>query len=126
MTKVKINKKVTLESLLEAKCDIDNSKVKEYHSEQLSGIIEFVRINPEKASDLIASMNNKEISEFSMYQQLIYLSCPLFQNKDLIKKHNVAEPFEVVYKVLNNSLAEIYDIGNLLLKWYGFDIDVKK
>ena len=119
-------KKITLESLLEKKMGADTSKTKEYFSEELGGNLEFVRISPDKVSDLLGQMNRGENSEFSMYQQLAYFSCPLLQDKELIKQYNVSEPFEIIYKVLNNNIAEIYEIGTLLIGWYGFNLSAKK
>ena len=116
-------KKVTLDSVLNRE---DVSNIKEYHSIQLGGIIDIKRINPEKISSIIAEMNSGKVSELITYQRLVYLSCDFFQNKEFIAKYTPPEPFEVVYPVLNKSIAEIYDIGNEILEWYGFDTDLKK
>ena len=115
--------KITLESLLNR--EIEEDKIKEYDSEQLGGIIEFKRINPEKIQDILGQINDG-LTQFKAYQWIIYLSCPLFQNEALLKKYSPPEPYEVVYPVLNKSLAEINEMGNLILEWYGFKTDIKK
>jgi hypothetical protein len=117
-------KKISLEHLLEKKLGVDSSKNKEYFSEVLGGNIDLIRINPQKVADLIAAMNGGELTQYETYQQLVYFSCPLFQNKELLEKFDIVEPCEIVYKVLN--LAEVFDIGNQLIQWYGFNIGLKK
>lgn len=119
-------KKITLEALLEKKLGADTSKTKEYFSEELGGTIDFIRISPDKVSDLLAQMNSGQLSQYEVYQQFIYFSCSLFQNEALISKYGVSEPFEVVYKVLNDNLAEVWDMGNILMAWYGFEVSAKK
>lgn len=114
-------KKLTLDDLLAKELNLETSKTKEYESKELGGVIEFVRVNPEKISDCLAEMNQEKCSEFNTYQRIIHLSCPMFKDKKLIEKYNPVEPFQVVYKLLNNSIAEVYDMGNTILDWYGFD-----
>lgn len=118
-------KKITPEQLLEKKLEVDANKEKEYYSEELGGLLVFNRIRPDKVSDLIGQLVAGG-SQYAVFQQLIYESCPLFKNKELILKCGVAEPFEVVNKVLNSNIAEVYEIGNMLLGWYGFKLDIKK
>lgn len=118
-------KRITLEQLLEKKLDVNADKEKEYYSEELGGLLVFSRIRPDKVSDLMGQLAAGG-SQYAVYQQLIYESCPLFKNKELVLKCGVAEPFSVVDKVLSSNLAEVYEIGNMLLEWYGFKLDVKK
>lgn len=51
--------------------------------------------------------------------QLIYNSVPLFKNKDLQAKYECAEPTDVVYKVLNDSVEDITALGEAILAMYG-------
>lgn len=119
-------KELTLDLLLGDKFAIESSDNIEYESKQMGVIIKFDRISPDRVSGLIEDMNSGECSQFNMYLNFIYLSCPVFHNAELIKKYNVVEPFEVVYKALKCNIAEIYDMGNQLMQWYGFIPDIKK
>lgn len=51
--------------------------------------------------------------------QLIYNCVPLFKNKDLQAKYECAEPTDVVYKVLNDSVEDITALGESILAMYG-------
>ena len=51
--------------------------------------------------------------------QLIYNCVPLFKNKDLQAKYECAEPIDVVYKVLNDSVEDITALGEAILAMYG-------
>ena len=51
--------------------------------------------------------------------QLIYNGVPLFKNKDLQAKYECAEPTDVVYKVLNDSVEDITALGEAILAMYG-------
>lgn len=51
--------------------------------------------------------------------QLIYNCVPLFKNKDLQAKYECAEPTDVVYKVLNDSVEDITALGEAILAMYG-------
>lgn len=51
--------------------------------------------------------------------QLIYNCVPLFKNKDLQAKYECAEPTDVVYKVLNDSVEDITELGEAILAMYG-------
>ena len=51
--------------------------------------------------------------------QLIYNCVPIFKNKDLQAKYECAEPTDVVYKVLNDSVEDITALGEAILAMYG-------
>lgn len=51
--------------------------------------------------------------------QLIYNCVPLFKNKDIQAKYECAEPTDVVYKVLNDSVEDITALGEAILAMYG-------
>ena len=50
--------------------------------------------------------------------QLIYACVPLFKNKELQAKYECAEPTDVVYKVLNDSVEDITALGEAILGMY--------
>lgn len=51
--------------------------------------------------------------------QLIYNCVPLLKNKDLQAKYECAEPTDIVYKVLNDSVEDITALGEAILAMYG-------
>ena len=51
--------------------------------------------------------------------QLIYNCVPLFKNKELQAKYECAEPTDIVYKVLNDSVEDITALGEAILAMYG-------
>lgn len=51
--------------------------------------------------------------------QLIYACVPLFKSKELQDKYECAEPTDVVYKVLNDSVEDISVLGESILAMYG-------
>lgn len=51
--------------------------------------------------------------------QLIYACVPLFKNKELQAKYECAEPTDVVYKVLKDSVEDITTLGESILEMYG-------
>lgn len=53
--------------------------------------------------------------------QLIYACVPLFKNKELQDKYECAEPTDVVYKVLNDSVEDITTLGASILEMYGIE-----
>jgi len=116
-------KKLGLDALLASKANIDNSTTKEYFVESLNGVLDLEKINPRKMSDNITKINDGE-DQFGVYQEIIYACCPLLRNKELLVKFEVAEPYDIVGKIL--TLAEVLDLGNQIIQWYGFNINLKK
>ena len=58
--------------------------------------------------------------------QLIYNCVPLLKNKELQAKYECAEPTDVVYKVLNDSVEDITTIGEAILAMYGINNPVEE
>ena len=67
-------------------------------------------------------MNKEEVDEYEKYKELIYLSCPLFRAKELIKELEVDNPYDVVGVAFNDNYAEIFELGNRILERYGFTL----
>ena len=91
-----------------------------YYSEFFSKKIEIEKI---PASKIIEIMNKEEGDEYEKYSQLIYVSCPLFRAKELIKELEVDNPYDVVGLAFNDNYAEIFELGNKILRRYGFTSD---
>lgn len=65
---------------------------------------------------------NQEASISTMMDamvQLIYKCVPLFKSKELQEKYECAEPTDIVYKILNDNIEDITDLGNAILEMYG-------
>jgi len=115
--------RVTLDSVLNR--GIEENMVKDYYCEPLGGNLELKRLSPEKIQDTLAEIN-QGVSEFRVYQKIVYLSCDLFQRKEVLEKYPHAEPYEVVYQIMGKNIAEINIMAKTILEWYGFDFDAKK
>lgn len=122
-------KKKTLTSFLTQKNVIKEKKLT-YESEELDGIIELKKVNPSKIVNIISDASAGVETEYTTFLRLIYESVPLFKEKELIEKYPVTEPFEIVDKVFDTNLKEIYELGNQILSLYGFaqevQADIKK
>lgn len=91
-----------------------------YYSQFFGKKIEIEKIS---ASKIIEVMNKEEGDEYEKYKELIYLSCPLFRAKELIKELEVDNPYDVVGIAFNDNYAEVFELGNRILQRYGFTSD---
>ncbi|WP_295245598.1 hypothetical protein [Veillonella sp.] len=114
--------KVTLEQLLEKKL-ADGFKSVDVPVESLGGEITIVkqplttviRLLDDSGADVSMSERMAQMAE------LIYTCVPLFKNKELQAKYECAEPYDVVFKVLDDNLGDIETIANAILGLYGMD-----
>ncbi len=113
-------KKLTIEDLIQKKITTEKESVKEFHSEELGGIIEVRKIPVAKVLNLVSGLENSDVIEqYNVNFQLIYEACPVFRAKELQKQFEVAEPFEVVKHLFNDNLGEINKLSQFILNFYG-------
>lgn len=110
---------LTLEALLEQK-NVINPKKWEFESARLGAIIEIEKISPQKITSIISDISDNKADEYTTYQRLIYESVPLFRAKELHKKYEPVEPFEIVDAIFDTDLGEVYALGNQICANYGF------
>ena len=113
-----MSEKLTLKDLLEKDGLTEPCKL-EYESEVLGGVLAFEKINPDTITEILTSA--KETGEmYRPYLKMIYKSCKLLRSKELAEKYApLTEPYDVVDKVFNNNIGEIFAFGNQILKAYG-------
>lgn len=118
-----MSKKITLQNLIARaeQSKKDKFKVKEIFIKSLDGNLVIKKINENIIFDILDRMEaNKEMKNLlEGYDELIYHSCDLIKDKELIKICNVSEPTEIP-KVLF-SIAERTKIGEEILKLNGFN-----
>ena len=59
--------------------------------------------------------------KFELYKELIYMSVPLFQNKQLQEVYEVAEPTDIVTLLFEQNLTAITALGDEIGAMYGIN-----
>ena len=97
--------KVTLEQLIARKTQSKQDKpmMKEIYSEELEGTILAKKLPLEKFCDVLDMEKETSESAFKTNCMLIYQSCEIFHNTELIQAYGCKEPYEVVRAVLNDN-----------------------
>lgn len=116
-------KKLLLEDLLDRARQSENDKIKfrEYYSEILGGTIQVNKMPLRKITELMDNVSNSDsISEsFDGNVELIYMSVPIFQNKELQATYGCVEPYDIVAKVFDDNINEINNLADFILGFYG-------
>lgn len=116
-------KKATIEELLSAK-KVNILTDLYYDSTELGMRFEFQRIKPTKVMDIMQEIAEEKTDVYTACLHLIYLSVPMFKNKELQEKHEIqGNPYEVVEHVFNGNVMEINQFGAKILNIYGFTQD---
>ena len=111
---------VTLEKLFSKKMDNEKKNSKEFYSQELGGVIEIKKIPIRKIIGLLNECQTDDIQiGFELNQHIIYMCCPIFQNKQLQEQYEVVEPFEIVGKIFNENIGEIAKLSGAILEFYG-------
>lgn len=120
-----VEKKLTLEDLLDRARQRDNNKIqiREYFSEELGGNIAVTKMPLRKLTAFLDKADdgdsNAITSNLDMNIELVYKSVPMLQNKELQAAYDCVEPYDIVTKVFNDNLGEIQDITNFIMSLYG-------
>ena len=120
-----VEKKLTLEDLLDRARQRDNDKIqiREYFSEELGGNIAVTKMPLRKLTAFLDKADdgdsNAITSNLDMNIELVYKSVPMLQNKELQAAYDCVEPYDIVTKVFNDNLGEIQDITNFIMSLYG-------
>lgn len=116
-------KKLLLEDLLDRARQSENDKIKirEYYSEILGGTIQVNKMPLRKITELMDNVSNSDsISEsFDGNVELIYMSVPIFQNKELQATYGCVEPYDIVAKIFDDNINEINNLADFILGFYG-------
>lgn len=114
MTKGK-KQEITIADVLAKKKLIKDYSV--YHSNYFDRDFNIDKVSPDK---VVSIMNNTNSTEFEKYTELIYNSCSFFRAKELQRELEIDNPYDVIEAVFNDNYAEIFELGNTILKKYGF------
>lgn len=121
-------KKIKLEDLLSRKMT-EGFQSKEVYVKGLGGEITIVKQPLPTVLRLMDNIKQDDMTLSAVMDsmvQLIYNCVPLFKNKELQAKYECAEPTDVVYKVLNDSVEDITTIGEAILAMYGINNPVEE
>lgn len=122
MSKEKM-RSVTREELIaraQAK-ESDKSKYFEYECESL-GVMMVKKLPLGRICDIMDMTDESSAKgALEMYKQLIYVSVPILQDKEVQAAFGCAEPSEIVPKVLDDNLGEITKLAGFILTKYGID-----
>ena len=117
MADKKQTNKISIEDVLNKKKLIE--KDTHYFSTYFNREIDIERIDKQAVIDLMAESED----EILKYQKLIYLSCPFFRNKELHEALEINDPYDSVSACYDDNICEIIELGNIILKRYGFTAD---
>lgn len=117
--------KLTIADILERK-NVIKPLALTFKSEVLGGEIEIKKVSPDKISEIITEA--ERLGQYKTYCKLIYSCCPIFSAKELHETFKTVEPFEIVDKIYDTNMNEVYSLGNHILTIYGFlpRTDIKK
>ena len=111
-------KKLTVDDILAKKKIIDKKANENFYSKIFDAEIE---VNNAKADSITDILSDSTDGEFRRYLKLIYLCCPIFKSEELRKNFDdLKEPYDIIERVFGNNLNEIMQLGNFILKKYGF------
>lgn len=107
---------VTVEDLLGHAGKKENNNSFRVYITELDKEVECYKISRKEYIDLVFSSNKDEDL------QIVYSSCPIFRNEELIKKLKCTmNPTEVIEKILSTST--IYSLSKLVLKESEIEVD---
>ncbi len=121
------NKKITFEQLIRRReqREEEKSKVIEIYVESMDGTLLFKKLPEDEILDIYNETDTKNISSLiESTRKIIYLSCPLLQDKNLHSELGIVDPFDVP-KVLFD-LKETDYIGSKLFEFNGISKAITK
>lgn len=126
MASKKVNKKVTLDDLIQRKLqgNLDKLQVKTYNSSEFGGEIEIKKIALRKYMSLINGVKDEDMEEnLDFMSTLIFECCPIFKDnvKQLMEVYEVTDALELPLIVLNDNMGEMQDICEIINSFYGLD-----
>lgn len=121
-------KKLTLADLVarKAQSESDKTQYKDVYVEKLGGCLTLKKLPLGKMLDMMdAAGENASLRESLDYEaSLIYESCPMLHNKELIG--DLAEPTDVVYKILEDDIGAIAELSASVLDFYGMGDSIRE
>ena len=115
--------KITLEKLLEKKL-ADGFKSVDVELEGLGGTLTVVKQPLTTVIRLLddGGADNESMAErMAKMAELIYTCVPIFRNKELQDKYECSEPYDVVFKVLDDNMGDIEALIDAIMGLYGME-----
>ena len=112
---VKKVEKITVAKVLAKKKLVKEINV--FYSDFFDCEIDIEKIQADTITNIMAKEN---VEELEQYKELIYHSCPFFRQKELHEELEIKDPLDAVGACYGDNICEIYQLGNLILKKYGF------
>ncbi len=122
-----MNKKITFEQLIRRReqREEEKSKVIEIYVESMDGTLLFNKLSEDEILNIYDETDTKNTSSLiESARKIIYLSCPLLQDKKLLGELGVVDPFDVP-KILFD-LKETEYIGSKLFEFNGLSKAITK
>lgn len=116
------NKVVTTEMILAKKGLIEKAP-DPFYSDLFGGEIVVENTHPTTITGVLSGNTTDEIYAYS---RLIYENCPLFRDKALIEAYETDDPYLIPKKVYGSNVIELLQLGNYILKVYGYNETVEK
>lgn len=118
-------KKITLEQLIARKEQGQRDKMayKEIEIDILDGKLTVKRLPLTTVLNMLDNMgeNAKTSNSIEFSKELIYKSCPLFQDKKLqsVYAEEISEPYDIVTVIFDDNVGVINDVTGKILAFYG-------
>lgn len=114
-------KKLTIEELLGQEAKKPNMC---FESDVLNRKIDFERIQTSKIFNILKEVGSGTMDEYDSYLYIIYLSVPMFRNKELQTKYDLKDsPYKVVEEIFQGNIFEITRFGEKIIGIYGITKD---
>lgn len=113
--------RLTIEDLRDRALHHEDIQSMDIESELLGGSILVVRLPTRRVMEMIDETGEEMASQYEANIRLIYESCPMLHDQELISLYEVAEPYDVVEKVFSGNIHEIANIAMKILDMYGMD-----
>lgn len=130
MPKKEAMKKLTLDALIARKEQRDSVKTefRDVPVECLGGTLTIKKLPLSQMLTLLDRQDDnaglKENLDFET--ELIYRSCPMFQDRHLQEVYECAEPYDIVMKVLDDNIGAVGDLTAAILDFYGMGDSVRE
>ena len=114
-------KKLTLNGYI-AKAKLKEDSKKAFREVEINGqIIVAKKVSDEKLLDLMDSMDQTSTMKenISVFKEIIFLSVPMLQKKELQDNFELIEPTDIVTKIFE--VGEIITLATKIMDIYGFD-----
>lgn len=116
-------KKATLDDLLARKSQAMQARmiIKQIDVPLLGMSLTVEKLPLSRVLGLIDKYNGDDSlsGKFELYKELIYLSCPMLQNKELQEAYEVADPLDIITVLLEQNLGAITKLGDEISEMYG-------